>query len=368
MKIRPKKNISAIKLYQPGRPIDEVKRSLGLKRVEKMASNENFLKPSAAVMTAIRKSLPEINRYPDGGCYLLREDLAKRFKVRPDQIVVGNGSDEIILLALKAFVAPGDEVVMADPTFLMYRIGAQVVGAQVKAVPLVNYRYDLPSMLRAVTKKTKIIFIANPDNPTGSFIGQDELDSFLKKVPQNVIVFLDEAYYEYAREKRAYPDTMSAYLGKRAVIITRTFSKIYSLAGLRVGYGFSSADIIDSLNRVRDPFNVNAVAQAAARAAMRDVRHVRETLRAMRRGREYLYAEFRRLNVDYIDSATNFILFKVKKNPREIYKALLKNGVIIRDISSWGLKNCLRVTIGSMKENTFFIRMLKKVLEGEPRA
>src|SRR3989338_3681172 len=250
-----RKCILDIKPYTPGKPIEETKRELGLRQVVKLASNENPLGPSPKASSAIRRAIAGLNRYPDGDCFYLKRKLAERLELKPDNLIIGNGSDEIIVFACRAFLNPGDEVIIAKPTFLIYELASKLQGAEVTQVGLKNFRYDLSAMKRAVTEKTKLIFIGNPDNPVGTYLTDREVKEFLRDLPKSVIVFFDEAYYEFAKDETGYPDTIP-YIKNKNIIVTRTFSKAYGLAGIRVGYGISSAPIVSCLNKVREPFNV----------------------------------------------------------------------------------------------------------------
>ncbi|MBN1353415.1 MAG: histidinol-phosphate transaminase [Candidatus Omnitrophica bacterium] len=357
-----RKNILKIKPYIPGKPIEEVKRQLGLKKVIKLASNENALRPSGAVIRAARRAVLSANRYPDGGCFYLKKELSKRFKVKPGRIIIGNGSDEIIILAVKAFLAKGEEVIIAKQTFLIYEIASQIGEAKIRYAPLKNYRYDIDAIIRLITDKTKMIFIANPDNPAGTYLGKREIERLVRSAPRDTILYFDEAYFEFAKNMKDFPDTMK-YLGRKNVIVTRTFSKAYSLAGLRIGYGFSSENIIECLNRVREPFNVNSVAQEAAIAALCDKAYLDKTLKLVQNGKAYLYEKLGSLGIKYVPSATNFILIDVGMNSKTVFKRLLKRGIIVREMSPWKLKNFIRVTIGTVKENRVFIKALKEILQ-----
>lgn len=356
----PRKAILNIKSYQPGKPIEEVKRELGLHDVIKMASNENPLGPSPKAIEAIKKYLLNINRYPEGGAFYLRQALSKRLKVKPEQLVFGNGSDELISLALKAFVNEGDEVVAANPTFLMYEIASMAHGAKVKTVPMRYFKYDLKAMRSAITKNTKIVFIANPDNPNGTYVSKYELDDFLKGMSEDVLVFLDEAYFDFV-EEQDYPNGLD-YISKNNLIATRTFSKSYGLAGLRVGYGISTPEIIKYMEAVRDPFNVNSLAQIGALAALKDKDFLAKSKKNVREGKKFLYSELKSIGVRYVPSVTNFILMELGPKSGEITERLLKKGVIVRNMKAWGLENFIRVTIGKKEENRRFVRELKKII------
>lgn len=348
--------------YQPGKPVDEVKRELGLKKAVKLASNENPFGPSADVLKAIAKAALDINRYPDGGCFYLRVALAQGLKVKKRQLIFGNGSDELIIMALRAFVEPGDEVIVSHPSFAVYAIGSKIAGAALKIIPMNNFRHDLTAMAKAVTRKTKMIFIDNPGNPSGGYVTDQEMRRFLTKIPKGVPVFLDEAYYEYAASKRDYARSLPLLKRYSNLIVARTFSKMYGLAGLRIGYGIASIEMIDILNRVREPFNVNAIAQAAAIACLKDKPYYQNALKVLNQQRRYLYKEFKAMGLNYIPSTTNFVLVDVKQNSKKISDALLHKGVIVRDMAPWGLKTFIRITIGQPKENQQCIAALKKIL------
>lgn len=356
----PRKNILTIKPYAPGKPIDEVKRQFCLKNVIKLASNENALGPSKKALAAIKATLNQINRYPDGDCFYLKRKLAKRLGLAPENLIFGCGSDELIVLTLQAFINKGDEVVIARPTFLIYEIASRIVDAKIRFVPLRGFRYDLVAMKRAIGPKTKIVFIANPDNPTGTYVNKKELTSFMRGLPKDLIVYFDEAYYELV-EKRDF-QTGLKYLNSHNVIVARTFSKAYGLSGLRIGYGVSRSQIIDYLNRVREPFNVNTLAQVAALAALDDQAHLMRTRRCLRQGKEYLYKNLKKLNLSYVESVTNFILVKVGPGAYSIFQKLLRKGIIVRNMRAWGMDNFIRVTVGTMPENRKFIKALKEVI------
>ncbi|MFH1061810.1 MAG: histidinol-phosphate transaminase [Candidatus Omnitrophota bacterium] len=356
-----RKVVSEIKPYVPGKPIEAVKREYKLKKVYKMASNENPLGPSSRAVFAIKKSLSGINLYPDGACFYLKKALSAKYKLKVENIVAGNGSDELIVLALQAFVNKGDEVIIANPTFLVYKLAATLSEAKVISVELKNFQYDLAAMKAKITAQTKMIFIANPDNPTGSYVNKKQVAEFLKGLPKHIIVFFDEAYFEYAQAIKDYPDTLK-YIGKGNIIVSRTFSKIYGLAGLRIGWAAASKEIIGYLNQVREPFNVNSLAQVGAIAALNDKTHIAKSRNIVTEGRRFFAQQFKAMNLFFVPSAANFILVKVGSDSKMVYEKLLSKGIIIREMSGWGLKDFIRITIGNPKENNLFITALKKIL------
>jgi len=358
-----RKCVKNIKPYVPGKPIDEVKRELGLKDVIKLASNENSFGPSPKAISAIKRSLKDLNRYPDANAFYLKKKLAKSLGVKTENIVVSNGSDEIIVLCCRAFLEPGDEVIISDPTFPIYKIASQAQGAKIKFIPLKDMRYDLAAKKKAITKKTKIIFIANPDNPSGTFVTRKEIEKFLDGIRDDVLIFFDEAYKEFGEysQGEVFPDTLK-HLKRKNIIITRSFSKAYGLAGLRIGYGISSPQVISYLDRIREPFNVNSLAQAAAVAALDDTKFLRKTLKMVEKGKRFIYKELDRMGLKYVKSATNFMLIDLKTDGKEVFRKLLKKGIIVRDMEVWGFKTFIRLTIGTPGENKKFIKALEEVI------
>lgn len=356
-----RKVVSEIKPYVPGKPIEDVKREYKLKKVYKMASNENPLGPSPLAVSAVKEALSGLNLYPDGACFYLKKALSSNYKINIENIVIGNGSDELIVLALRAFINKGDEVIIANPTFLVYKLAAVLTEAKVISVDLKKFQYDLTAMKAKISARTKMIFIANPDNPTGSYVNNKQVTEFLKGLPKHVIVFFDEAYYEYAQTVKDYPDTLKL-IGQGNIIVSRTFSKIYGLAGLRVGWAAANKEIIGYLNQVREPFNVNSLGQVGAIAALDDKTHIRKSRKLVDNGRKFFAEQFKTMNLFFVPSAANFILVKVGSNSEEVYKKLLSKGIIIREMSGWGLKDFIRITIGNSKENKLFITELKKIL------
>ena len=362
-----RQSILSVKHYVPGKPIEEVQRELGLKEVIKLASNENCMGPSPKAIEAIRKNLANVNRYPDAQSFALRKKMAKFLGVSEDSLIFGNGSDEIICLAVRTFVNEGDEVIVAKPTFLIYEIISQIQNAKIRFIPLARgLKHDLKAMKAAVTDRTKIIFIANPDNPTGTYITKSQLDEFLDGLPENVIVFLDEAYFEFAnRLCKDYPNGLD-YLGRKGIIVARSFSKAYGLAGLRVGYGISNPEAIGYMERTREPFNVNLLAQAAAEAAVDDKAFLKKTLDHVEKEMDFLGKAFAKLGIDYVRSATNFILLDTRRDCKEVFNALLRKGVIVRDMKAWGMDTYIRVTLGTRPENKKFLEALKGIIRKAP--
>ncbi len=358
-----RKNILNIKHYVPGKPIEEVRREFDLEDVIKLASNENCFGPSPLALAAMRKSLKTVNRYPDASSFYLKKKLSKMLGVREDELIFGNGSDEIIGLAIRTFVNDGDEVIIAKPTFLIYEIASQIHNASIKLVPLkADLKHDLKAMKNAVSAKTKMVFIANPDNPTGTFVTTDELEEFFSGLPANVLVFLDEAYSEFAAYGSNYYPNGIDYIKKMPnLIVSRSFSKAYGLAGLRVGYGVANSPVISYMERVRDPFNVNLLAQEAALAALDDKLFLRKTLSHVNKEKKKLYSVFQRMGFRYVDSATNFVIVDVEDDCKKVFTALLKEGVIVRDMKAWGFDTFIRVTIGTSSENARFVKALKKI-------
>ena len=363
MKSRIRQNLLDVKNYVPGKPIEEVQRELGLKEVIKLASNENCFGPSPKALAAIRANLKNIHRYPDSLSFYLRKKLANRLGVEESSLIFGNGSDEIIGMAIRTFVGEGDEVVIAKPTFLIYEIVSQAQNAKINLVPLTkDLKHDLRKMRELVTEKTKVVFIANPDNPTGTYVTRGELEEFLDGLPESTVVFLDEAYCEFAKSSfKDYPDGLD-YLDRPGVIVARTFSKIYGLAGLRIGYGISNPEVISYMEKTREPFNVNILAQAGALAALDDKAFLRKTLSHVAGEKKFLYSVFDKMGLEYKESATNFVIVDVKRDCKEVFNNLLKKGVIVRDMKAWGYNSLIRVTIGTRAEDEKFVAALKKVL------
>jgi histidinol-phosphate aminotransferase len=355
-----RKNILDLAIYRPGKPIEEVQRELGLTEVIKLASNENALGPSRTVIEALQGALCGVHYYPDGSSYRLRQVLAGFYGVDFGQIHLGNGSNEIVQQISLAFLEPGDEVIMPVPSFPRYEPLARMMNAVPREVPLADYTLDLQAMAAQLNRRTKLIYICNPNNPTGTIVRKPELDRFLALVPDHCLVILDEAYFEYV-EDEAYPDGLDYLRDYPNVVVLRTFSKIYGLAGLRVGYAVARPEIVDCLERVREPFNVNSLAQEAAVAALGDQEHVAKLRNLNRVEKQYLYREFSRLGLDYVPTEANFILFDAGRDEKQMFQSLLRRGVIVR--GGFGYPTRMRMTIGTRYQNERFIQALESVLE-----
>ena len=362
MKSLTSKEIEKLVPYPPGKPIEELERELGISGSIKLASNENPLGPSPMALQAIRDNLNKINRYPDGSGYYLKEKLSDIFGLNQGRIIIGNGSNELIELIIRTFLSPGEEVIQALPTFLVYEKIVTGAGGVSVSVPLKDFRIDLKGIAGAITPKTKIIFLNNPNNPTGSAFSRDEAEYFLRSVPEDILVVLDEAYIEFVNDRNLANglDFLEDY---NRLILLRTFSKLYGLAGLRIGYGFASEEVIDYMNRVRQPFNTNSLAQSAALAALGDTEFVSATLKLIKDGLSYLYGQLDGLGLEYIPTQTNFFLIRVPMGGKKVYELMLREGVIVRSMDSYGLREYIRINVGLPEENERFIRSLKKVLD-----
>jgi histidinol-phosphate aminotransferase len=349
-------------VYQPGRPIEEVARELGLPAgdIIKLASNENPLGPSRLALAAMRRALTRMNRYPDGNAFYLKQRLAVRTGVSPANLILGNGSNEIIELLGHALLSPGAEVVVSQYCFAVYPIVTALFGARLVTVPARHYGHDLEAMRAAITPETRIVFVANPNNPTGTVARAEDLVRFVQVIPDNVLLALDEAYYEYLNEPHdLLPEIRTG--GKPKLLLMRTFSKIYGLAGLRIGYGIGHPDLIAALERIRQPFNVNALAQAAALAALDDTAHVEKTRRINSRGLGLYTRNFRKLGLEFIPSAANFILVRVGEG-RRLCDEMQKLGVIVRPMDGYRLPEWIRISIGTPGENARCLEALKRVV------
>lgn len=352
--------VAGLTPYNPGKPTAELKRELGLDNVIKLASNENPLGPGKAAR-AVLKNPPDVGRYPDGSGHALRAVLAGHHAMPPEQITLGNGSNDVLELIARAFVAPGDEVVFSEHAFAVYPLVTQAVGGRAVVVPADNYAHDLRAVARAVTERTKVMFVANPNNPTGTWSTGAELRELIEALPEHTILVVDEAYFEYA-QAADYPNAAIWVNEVPNLVVTRTFSKAHGLAGLRIGYGLSHPQIADLLNRIRQPFNVNAIAMDAAVAAIHDSEHVERSLQVNNAGMQQLIQGFDSLGIHYLPSLGNFICIDLEQAARPVYQALLERGVIVRPVENYAMPNHLRVTIGLEQENARFLEALAKVL------
>lgn len=353
-----KSHIRSLAPYEPGRPIEEVERELGVFEAVKLASNENPLGPSPLALKAAVAALTRVNRYPDGACFSLRARLSRHLGVDEDQLIFGCGADEILELLVKTFLSEGDEVIMPWPSFAMYPIVTEGMGATARQIPLnADLNHDLRAMGGAINARTKLLFLCNPNNPTGTSIGQAELSGFVSELPEDLVLVIDEAYCEYAR-RSDYPKTLGLVRERPATVILRTFSKIYGLAGLRVGYGVASPELVGFLERGRHPFNVNSVGEAAAIAALDDVQHVRRSLEINSAGIDYLVSELETLGYRVWPTDANFVLVEVGPG---YYDALLARGVIVRPLAGFGLPNHVRITVGLPEENEKLVKELEEI-------
>ena len=354
--------IEKLKNYVPGKPIEEVQRDLGLEDIDKLASNENPIGPSPKALIEIEKSLKKLHRYPDASGYNLRNKLAKAFNIKMENVILGAGSEGIMSTIIRTFLMGNDELISASNSFIGFRVLANASGKKVHWVPMKNYRYDLKSMLNELNNQTKIIYIANPDNPMGTYITKEEFDAFYSDIPERVLIILDEAYFEYAQSKENYPDSMNYRYNN--VITLRTFSKAYGLAVLRIGYGFAHDRLINNLMKVKEPFEPSLIAMVAGIAAMGDKDFLHKTLMLNRVGYEFLESNLSKLNIITIPSVTNFIttVWESQQKANYITNALLQKGIIVRNLSPFGWANCIRISIGTEEQNNRLISELESIV------
>lgn len=348
-------DVLPVRPYQPGKSVSAIKKEFGLKEVVKLASNENAAGPSLLALHAVEAALSEIHCYPDDAGIELKEALAEKHGVGPDGILLGHGATDILDIISRVFVCPGDEVISAHPSFPWFQILGQLRGAQNVVVPLSNHRHDLNAMLDRVTHRTKLIFIANPNNPTGTLLRAVEIESFLRSVPDDVVVVLDEAYIEYAAQEGA---NLLQRFPEKPVLTVRTFSKISGLAGLRIGYAIGGPEVVHLLEKARQPFNTTAIAHVAALASLQDREHIERSRWMALQGKKYLYEEFGKLGIDYVPTEANFIFVDFHRDAEEIFNALVARGFIIRPV----LKTCARITIGSPAQNAGLVGALRLTL------
>ena len=352
--------------YQAGKPIAELERELGIRNIIKLASNENPLGPGPKALDAIKACMNDLGRYPDGNGFALKKALASHLCVNSNQITLGNGSNDILELLARAFVSPENEVVFSEHAFAVYPIVTQAVGAIARITPARNWGYDLDVVGDAINDNTRMVLIANPNNPTGTWLTVDELENFIAKVPENTLVVVDEAYYEIAAAPcmgvEGYESVLPLIKKYSNLVVTRTFSKAYGLAGLRVGYSVSHPEVADVLNRVRQPFNNNSLGLVAAEAALSDIEHLKKSCQLVCDGMQQLVSFFKDRHLSYIPSAGNFISVNVKQNGRKLFEKLLHEGVIVRPVDNYGMPEFLRITIGTVAENNTFIEKIDKVM------
>jgi len=354
-------NIGRLRPYRPGKPIEEVKRELGLTEVIKLASNENALGPSPRAMAALREAATRVHLYPDASSFELTAATVQGLGIPPDHLIFGNGSDDIIHLLGITYLTPGDEVIQAEPSFVRYEAAAILNNALCHKVPLDEWAHDLETMAERINPRTRLVFIANPNNPTGTIVRDAEVERFLDRLPDRAVAVFDEAYFEYV-EDSSYPKSLDYVRQGRNVIVLRTFSKAYGLAGVRLGYGIARPGIIHPLNQVREPFNVSILAQAAGVAALQDSEFLARTQAMNRAGKAVLYAAFERLNLPYVPTEANFVWVDVRRPCVPVFEGLLRKGVIVRTGDIFGAATHLRVTIGTEPQNHAFVKALQEVL------
>ena len=361
MKFKTSRQIDSLKAYEPGKPIKELERELGIKNSVKLASNENPLGQSPLVINAVKKNLSSMHRYPDPRGHDLLEALSKKYKVKTENIVIGNGSDEIITLLANAFLNSDEEAIMPLPSFLMNEICVKIAKGVPVNVPLKDFKIDFDTIIDKISKKTKIIFLTNPFNPTGGIFTKQEFSRFAEKVPEDILIVVDEAYFEFVKDETAF-NSLENPLDDKRVVTLRTFSKAYGLAGFRLGYGIMDKDVAKTLHKIRPPFNVNTLAQAAGVAALNDVEFLDKSVDFILQGIAYIKAELEKMGLNYYPTHSNFLMVNVNKDSTEVFNDLLKLGVIIKSMKSYGFNNWIRVNAGTLNENEIFIKALKAVI------
>lgn len=357
-----RKELEQFRPYVPGKPIEEVKREYGLTEIEKLASNENQLGPSPKAVEAVIRAAQDINQYPEATAIELKQDLAKELSVEPDNLVIGNGGEELLSIIAQTFINEGDEVIVAAPSFGIYNTTTALLGAKIHSIPFRGKDYDFQGFLAAVTDQTKLVYVCTPNNPTGNIVKKEELDYLLANLPSDVVVIIDEAYYEFAVVNPDYPDSLAYLAARPNTIILRTFSKVSGIAGLRVGYVITSLEIAAEMNKVKLTFDVNRLAQEAARAALQDKEHIEKTVALNYRSLAMMEQYFDEVGFDYFKSNANFIFVDVKKHSATVFEELLKRGVILRPGYFWGYENWIRVSTGTEAQTQKFIDCLKQVL------
>lgn len=356
-----RKELAGFQSYVPGKSAEEVQEEYGLTEIAKLASNENQFGPSPKAVEAVCKAASEINYYPDPFAFGLRKALGVKLNVKPENIVVGSGGEEMISIIAHTFLNAGDEVVMADPTFGIYQTTALLLGAKPVSVSYKNCRCDVNGMVNAVTDKTKLFYLCSPNNPTGDILTDEDLDYVFSHVPEDVVIIIDEAYYEFAKENPAYPDSLKRLEKRENVVVLRTFSKVCGLAGVRVGYVITSPVIAGEMGKVKQTFNVNRLAQAAALGALQDEEHIQKTVAGNARSLDMLYEFFTEMQYEYIPSNANFVFVNVHLDSALIFEELQKRGVIVRPGCAWGWKTWLRVSTGTEEQTQMFIRRMREI-------
>ena len=359
--------VQEIQPYEPGKPVEELERELGLTDIVKLASNENPLGASEKVIASLASAYPDLARYPDGSAYLLKRRLSEFLNVPENQLTIGNGSNDVLELLARVYLSRDNESIISQHSFVVYPLVTKAIGAALKVIPAKNYSHDLEGTLAAISEKTRMVFIANPNNPTGTWVNENDLTRFLDQVREDVIVVLDEAYFEYVQEPD-YPNGIELSKKYPNLVVTRTFSKAYGMAALRLGYSISRPDIADLMNRIRQPFNVNSLSLVAALAALDDQDHVKRSVELNTTGMRYLESECRRLGLDFIPSVGNFLTIDFGRDASPVYEGLLHEGVIVRPIGVYELPNHLRVTIGTPDENERFSSALESVLKRDKQS
>ncbi len=356
--------VRGLKPYQAGKPIDELEREYGVQNIIKLASNENPLGPSPIAMAALPLMISDLARYPDGNGFTLKKIISEQFDLAPSQIILGNGSSDALEFVVRVLASSGDEIIFSQHSFAMYPLMTQMVGATAVVTPAKDWGHDLDVMLQAITDKTKIIFVANPNNPTGTWLTKTELVAFISQVPSRVVIVVDEAYHEYVQEE-AYSSMVSLLSATPNLMVTRTFSKAFGLAGLRAGFALCHPELADLLNRIRPPFNVNSMALAAAEVSLTDTDHIDKSVQLNSHGMLQLTNAFSSLNLEYIPSVGNFVSVNVQQDEGAIYEKLLRQGVIVRPVGNYQMPGFLRITIGLEHENQRFINALKNAIESD---
>jgi len=361
MNIRIPDHVRRLTPYVPGKPIEEAERQLGIREVVKLASNENPLGPSPRALEAMRAAAGRVHRYPDGHGYALRLALAARHGVPATQVVLGNGSTELLEVAAKAFLSSERGAVVAEPAFIMYRIAVAAMGAPLVSVPLREDRHDLPAMAAACDERTALVYIGNPNNPTGTYVTRSQMDEYFRRLPAHVLTVVDEAYFDYV-EAADYPDCLEDLRAGRGVVVLRTFSKIHGLAGMRIGYAVTLKEVASALDAVRSPFNTSVLAQVAARAALEDTEHVARSRAENAREARFLSEELSRRGLEFVPPAANFFLVRTPARGEEVYQNLLRLGVIVRPMEAYGYSHAIRLSVGTRRENQRLLEALDRAL------